>query len=388
MDRLRTSWAGAIAVLSWAVATTSAWAESSPTASPAPSVAPLRAPQPPVAPLPHQLRPNDWPQPDYFTEALKLTQLQPGDRFKTLKLSAGREPALLVLPVQMQAFGWTPAFAAIIGARLDHEIDARGLDANRQTDLFDADGPYVRRFDVSQVTAFATAHSAARVLALYVGRDAAGKDFLTLTLRKGGGQPLLAHRSVEERTEPLAALQDIGAVLPSMLSELGLTGNAVAAAGPVRRCDPGDWNLDDPGPSSERATRACHALLQGVLLPEFEWPTVHYPRPRSPAKLAWLAEAYVEAEALTPPVAKAVRTIAWSQFELTDAFATIGGAVDVDDPVARPLARLLWARERNRHMPVRSRNDSAQEYAAAAAAALPPFAQVCYINLEAVEVVR
>jgi hypothetical protein len=329
-----------------------------------------------LEPLPHQLHPNDWPQPDYFTEALKLTSFQPDKRFKALKLTRGLSLELLVLPVQMQAFGWTPAFTALVGARLDQALAARGLNANRQTDLFDSDGPYVRRFDEAQITAFASEHSHAPVLALYLGRDAAGKDFVTLTLRRAT-ELTRAHRSVDERPDPISALTAIGSQLPAMLSELGLVGNPMRPE-PERRCDASDWDLEDLTLQSPRGTRACRALVLGTLLPEFERPTVYYPRPKTAAKLAWLAEAYVEADALSPATATAVRTIAWSQFDLTDAYASVGGAIDVDDPVAQPLARLLWARERTMNMPVSSRADSVQAYAAAAANGLPPLALAAF----------
>jgi len=331
-----------------------------------------------VDPLPHQLHPNDWPQPDYFSEALKLTRFLPGERFKALKLAAGLDPDWLVLPVQLQVFGWTPAFAAIIGARLDHELARRGLNANRQTDLFDADGPYLRRFEATQIDDFAAAHPRAQVLALYLGRDATGKDFVTLTLRRGS-QLMRAHRSVKERPEPSAALEAMGSELPGMLAELGLAGESTAPTEPAHRCDASDWTLDDLNPRSDLGVRACRALITGVLLPEFGWPTA-YPRPRTPAKLAWLAEAYVESDALMPVTATAVRSIAWSQLELGKAGETLHGAIDVDDAVARPLARLLWARERTLRMPVKSRDDSADAYAAAAAAALPAFAQAVFIE--------
>jgi hypothetical protein len=163
-----------------------------------------------------------------------------------------------------------------------------------------------------------------------------------------------------------------------MLSELGLAGGPPLRAEPVQHCEAKDWELHDLTLKGEPGVRACHALVLGVLLPEFEWPTVYYPRPRTAAKLAWLAEAYVEADALAPMPATAVRTIAWSQLELTDAYATVSSAIDIDDPVARPLARLLWARERNIKMPVRSRTSSAEEYAAAAAVELPPFARAVF----------
>src|SRR5262245_20846333 len=97
-------------------------------------------------PLPHETRPDEWPQPDYFTEALKLTRFSSSANAKALKLASGVEPELLVLPVQTQVFGWAQDFNALVGARLDSQLAARGFGANRQTDVFDIEGPFVRRF--------------------------------------------------------------------------------------------------------------------------------------------------------------------------------------------------------------------------------------------------
>jgi hypothetical protein len=363
-------------------------------AQPAP-VAPAAQPAPVAAaasssasltqldPLPHELHPNDWPQPDYFTEAAKLTHFQPNARFTALKLNPGAEPDLLVLPVQMQVFGWTPAFAALVAARLDRELEERGLNANRQTELFDLDGPYARRFDDGQITAFAAAHPKARVLALYLGRDATGSDFVTLTLRSGS-QTRRAHRAVPEPAEPLDALQAMAAVLPGLLAELGLPPGAAptdpARAEPAPHCSALAWQMNDLTPASPRALRACQALVLGSLLPEFELPTRFLPRAKTPFKLAWLAQAYVESDALAPPIAKAVQTLVWSQLELTESYLTAAEQVDSDDPVIRPLARMLWAPFRGEKLPVMSRDSAVEAYAAAAAASLPPMARAALIE--------
>jgi hypothetical protein len=335
---------------------------------------------PPLDPLPHELHPTEWPQPDYFTEALKLTHFQPGERWRALKLVSGTEPAMLVLPVQMEAFGWSPAFTALVGARLDHELATRGIGANRQTDLFDADGPYVRRFADADIAAFAAAHANAPVLALYVGRDGAGKDFVTLTVRRNG-QLQRAHRSFAEGTQAAAMLDAFASNLPALLDDLDLkAGKAPLFAATPRACDAGDWALEDLKPASPGAARACHALVMGVLLPEFDWETDYYPRAKTGDKLAWLAEAWVEAGALTPESAQAVRTVAWSQLELMDSHETVNSAVDSSDPVARTLARALWARSRTRTMPVAARDEALEAYAVAAATALPPFTRAAFIE--------
>lgn len=329
-------------------------------------------------PLPHELRPNEWPQPDYFNEALKLTRFAPGDSVKSLKL-VGPSPALLVMPVQNQVYGWIPAFNAVVGASLDSELAARGLEANRQVDLFDADGPFVRRFDEAAVTAFVAQHGNAPVLALYLGRDGAGKSLVTLTLR-GSGKLQRAHRAVDEHPDPKEALDRIAGTLPAMLDELGLAGQPRVPGAAVKGCQVSDWTLAEPAPGAGRGARACQALILGVLLPEFERATTSVARPRTPAKLAWLAQAYAEAAALEPDTATALRAIAWSQLELADALEKVAQWVDSGDPVIRPLARLLWAPEHARRGPARSTDRAAIDYVAADAEKLPPFARAAYIE--------
>jgi hypothetical protein len=344
-----------------------------------------QSPQAPALdPLPHELHPADWPQPDYFGEAMKLTRLRPGERWRTLKLAPGVEPALLVLPVQMEAFGWTPAFAAIVAARLDHEIAARGFDANRQTDLFDADGPYARRFSDEDIARFAAEHPAQQVLALYVGRDGAGKDFLTLTLRRDG-RLLRAHRSFAESGPVGTALDAFSTRFPALLDELGLKADKAPPPAPPRACDAGDWELADAGPGTSRAARACRALAMGVLLPEFGWPTRRFPRIKTADKLPWLAEAWVEADALVPDSADAARTIAWSQFELTLSYEDVATAIDSKDPLARALARALWSPLRARNMPSQDRRANEEQYVRDAAAALPPFVRAVFTERAAFE---
>ncbi len=329
-------------------------------------------------PLPHESRPNDWPQPDYFTEALKLTQFTPGETAKALKL-IGPDPALLVMPVQTQVFGWNPGFSAVVGALLDGALTSRGIEANRQVDLFDIDGPFVRRFDDAAVAAFAAAHGNAPVLALYAGRDGAGQSLVTLTLR-GSGTLRRAHRAVVEHPNPKVALDAIGTVLPAMLDELGLTGQPRVAATAANGCNASHWALEAPGRGAAREVRACQSIILGVLLPEFERATTVVARPRTPAKLAWLAQAYVEAAVLEPGTAEALRAIAWSQLELADGLDKVGPLVNSTDPVVRPLARLLWAPEHARGSPARSAERMVADYAAADAEKLPPFARAAYIE--------
>lgn len=340
---------------------------------------------PRLDPLPHEVHPDSWPQPDYFTQGLTQTRFQPGARWGALKLADDARHATLVMPVQMQAFGMSPAFSAIVGARLDRELAARGVDANRQTDLFDADGPYVRRFGDAETAAFASAQQSSQVLALYIGRDGAGRGFVTLTLRREG-RLSTAHRTIDEPVRVLAALDAFSAPLADLLDELKVAARPLAQAQErERRCEADDWSLPDLKRGAPRAARACRAIVIGALLPEFEWESRPYPRPKTADKLPWLAEAWVEADALTPASARAMRTIAWSQLELADAYDSIGEAVDVDDPVLRAVARGLWAWKRARKMPTTDRTGATNDYADAAAAALPPFVRAAFLERARVE---
>lgn len=329
--------------------------------------------------LPHELRPNDWPQPDYFTEALKLTRFTPGEPFKALKL-AGSDPALLVLPVQNQVYGFHPSFNALAGALLDSELSRRGIEANRQVELFDVDGPFVRRFDDAAVAAFAAARGGAPVLALYLGRDGARQSLVTLGLRSKDGALKRAHRAVAEHADPKAQLDAIAAALPAMLDELGLTGQPREATGAAKTCQAGDWALALPTRGGSRSARACQALILGVLLPEFQRSAVLQARPRTPTKLAWLAQAYVEAAALDAATAEAIRAIAWSELELTNSRDKVAALVNSNDPVVRPLARLVWAPERARGAPARDTDRASADYVAADADKLQPFAKAVYLE--------
>ena len=333
--------------------------------------------QPPAA-MPHLAHPDQWPQPDYATNALELTSFRPGAAYKALKLRAGVMPELLVLPVQMQVFGWTPSFAALVGAQLDHVVRSRGIRANAQTDLFDVDGPFVRRFEPAAVDAFAREYPGVPILALFVGRDAVDRVFVTLVLRRAD-KTAVAHRSLKDGLDPLAVASDIDVALSGMLSELGFAKPATTVRPAPVSCDPGDWGLADPVVDEVPVRIACRALIMGTLLPDVEETALADPvKPRTPAKLAWLAQAHVESQALAAPLAQAARALAWRQLELSSARVPVAPWVDVDDPVIRPLARLLFGPERSRTKPVLSPKDALESYAASAAGGLPPFAAAVF----------
>ncbi len=326
----------------------------------------------------HLVAPVDkFPQPDYFLHALKHTKFQPEGRFKTLKLTSSLQPDLLVLPVQSQAFGWTPAFAALVAAQLDHELSVRGVNANRQTDLFDVDGPYVRRFDEADIQSFAGLYPKASVLALYIGRDAVGKVFITMTLKRGEQQSVV-HRTLPDQAAAPAVLASMVATFPPMLSELKLGRTSPEVSARRQTCDMQDWRLPDPSPADDAAQRACRALILGTLLPELDRASWQYPSLLTPAKLAWLAQAYAEAPALAVHISSAIQSLAWAQLGLDPTKGPVPSAVD--DPVVQPLTRLVFARSAISTSPVKSPDDAVQAAAAEAARELPPFAAAVFME--------
>ncbi|HEV8691016.1 MAG TPA: hypothetical protein VGQ91_12015 [Ideonella sp.] len=336
------------------------------------------APSSVPATLPHEVDPKTWPLPDYFDMALQLTAQKVGERASSLRLALSREPAVIVLPVQTQAFGWSPAMRALVGAQLDRELAARGVDASRQTDIADAHGPFVRRFSDQQLEALARAHPRSKLLGLYLGHDSRGTTFLTL-VGGTGATAKLARRSVAQPASPSQALQTVGTALPAMLAELGFGAATARVSGaPVAAsCSADTWALADPAPDAPASVRACHAIVLATLAPEFE-PARLAPVPRTPSKLAWLAQAHVEADSLASqggPFA-AIRALAWAQLQLADGWPAIAPLVDSNDPVVRPLARLLWAPRRASTIPASSIRDAALRYMLADMEQLPPYARV------------
>lgn len=336
--------------------------------------------------IPHEKNPQAWPQPDYFSEALKLTAIKADERYRTLGLQGPPSlpsPALIVVPVQTQAFGFGPAFRAVIGARLDHELAARGAGANRQPDVVDGYGPFARRFEDAVIDTFAAQHPRSKLLALYIGHDGISTAFVTLVL-KTGDKRVVAHRSLALVDAPLPAINALAGVLPEMLAEVGFgagtTPSAKAAAAPG--CSSETWSLRGLEPGVSAPGRACHALAVGSLLPDFETGDSMMANAMSPAKLAWLASAWVEAGAQSPPTptALAIRDIAWAQLKLGEPAALAPAFASSGDPVVAPLARLLTARARSAAMPVRSKREESARYIEEAVASLPPFARAVFVE--------
>lgn len=335
--------------------------------------------------MPHEATPDARPYPEYVAEALKLTQLATDDSVKAVRLHAanGERHRYLVLPIQTEAFGFTPAFRALVAAHLDHELARRGIDGNRQTDVLDAYGPFVRRLDDATWGALSKQNPSSALVGLYLGHDGADKAFLTLVLREGD-RTQRARRDLPLPAKPREAAMALAALLPSLLDELRL-GAAPAPASTVATddtCKEQTWQLIRATNSADGVPLACHAIVVGTLLPEFEDSRSYFPSSYTPAKLAWLATAYVEAErrAAATATSKSIQDIAWSQLQLDDAAGPVLNHTQSSDPVVSRLAKLLTSRQRSGTSPVRSGREATERYVEDAAQGLPDFARAAFIE--------
>jgi len=332
--------------------------------------------------IPHEKQPDVRPYPEYLAEALKLTRLSTDERFKTVRLrtAPGTERRYVVLPVQTEAFGFTPAFRALLAAQLDHELAARRIDGNRQTDVVDAYGPFARRLDESTLKDLATANPSANLLGLYVGHDAIDKAYLTLVLRDGD-RTRSASRDLALPAKPREAMAAMSALLPALVDELQLGGRPVPvnSAAPEPQCKKEAWQLASADVRDVDAL-ACHALIIGTLLPEFDDGSSGSLPTMTRAKYAWLAAAYVEAGHWHGTAAsKAIQELAWSQLRLAEDSA-LGIPVQSTDPVVGPLTRLLSAHQRTRTSPTRSVREATARYVEETAQNLPAFARAVFVE--------
>ena len=335
----------------------------------------------PLPILPHVATPDAALYPDYLALALSHTQLADDPRWRPLHLTLapGRaQPAVIVLPVQTQAFGFSPTFRALLGARLDQELQRRHVDASTQSDIVDWRGPFVRRSDDATVAAFAAEHPGAALLALYLGHDQQGHAFVTLG-RTDAGKARLAHRRLDIPQDRLPALDAVTAALPGLLAELDLGASRPAAALAADRaggCQAGDWELMDLAPAAGPVATACHALLMGTLMPDYLSLVADLTQPSAPDRLAWLARAWVEASALAAQqtALRSVASLAAFQLRLDDAQRSAPPLEGEPDVVVRPLARMLSAGRQAATSPNVSGADARMRYVTPALAGLPPFA--------------
>lgn len=356
-----------------------AWAAAQ-TPPPAPAAAPMmplaRTPdelkaliQRKVPPMPHEAQPQRWPQPDYFAAALALTPLKPSERAAAPRV--GGTAPLAVLPVQTQAFGFAPVFRAMLGAELDLQLEGRGLQASAQTEVVDAGGPFVRRFDEAALAALPAQLPGRRLVLLYAGHDGIDTMFLTLVVRDAAGQKT-AHEALALSGDAGEALDAAAAALARLLPAAGLAGTPSPLPPGSGACDAGLWTLGAAPAARDLRQQACQALLAGSLLPNYA--PAHWPvGVSSPARLAWLARAFMRARRSpdSDPTSTALRGLAAYQLGLLP--GPINGALLPADPVVSRLARLL-ALPTVRQAPVQSTRDARARQLAAMVDGLPPFA--------------
>lgn len=356
-------------------------------ADPPAASAPAASLAPATPELPHVLHPDAPLYPDYYALALAQTTVTDDSAFRALRLQAGAQgtPSLIVLPIQTQAFGFSPTFRAVVGARLDLELRRRHIEATRQTDIVDWRGPFVRRLDDATVDAFAAEHPGATLLTLYLGHDGSGHAFVTLGKRKDGKTALARRRvdiprSTDILQDELTTLDLFAQTLLPLLADVGLGDTKPGTPmdpGNTGGCGADAWQLNDVAPNTRPDITACHALLMGTLMPNFSSVVASQTQPDTPARAAWLARAWVEADALAGgiPAMKDVATLAAVQLHLGRLFVTAVPLADSTDPVVRPLARMLTARERASKAPTRSSRAAVDDSVAQDTSGLPPFAR-------------
>lgn len=376
-------------VAAWALVATSAMSVSTafaqaagPAASaPLPSWTAFPAKLGPMPVLAHEQSPDARPYPDYFSQALKLTRLQADERFGSVRVH-GAAHRHVVLPVQTEGFGFAPGIRSLIGAELDHALSVRGVDGNRQTDVLDASGPFARRLDESILDTLAADYPSAALLLLYIGHDGVDKAFVTLERRQGKHRQVV-HRDVLLPDSAHEAVVALAAQLPALLDELQLGAPAQASPGPVARaaaCRDEDWQLAVPA-AGDSAAWACHAIVMGSLLPPFDEDASSFAPGGTPARLAWLATAYVEAAHWpAAPAARSIRELAWRQLGLDDAAQRAANVEPSADPVAGRLARMLLAHRNAATSPVRSARDAAARLVDKASEGLPAYAQAVFVE--------
>lgn len=335
---------------------------------------------------PHERYPDRWPQPDYLGLTLQAVGQGVEPRYRSLRLrriAGAPAPALIVLPPQGQAFGFGVAFRAIVAAHLDRELATRGVDANRQTDIVDIDGPFARQLDDAAVAALSAQHPGTPMLALHLGHDGVASAFLTLTLRQGD-KSVRAHKTTPLADDLWQAADQLARQLPALLSELGFGRPMTTESGPSSAggCPVATWALADPPVRAPAADRACHAIAVGTLLPNFERPAANLMGLMSPAKAAWLAGALVESAPLAGGSAslRAVQELARAQLDIGPPSSQLLALDGLGDPVVEPLLRLVSARQRFSAAPVASARDAIARYVEPVAVGLPAFARAVFLE--------
>lgn len=333
---------------------------------------------PPAPRLPHEAKPDAWPQPDYFQESLKLTSRKPKERAASLRLRLPADrpvPPYIVLPVQTQAFGFAAPFRALLGAELDAQLDRQGVAASNQTDIVDAHGPFVRRLDETAVAELLRQTAASKAVVLHAGHDGAQTLFLTLVVRDAKGQSV-AHRSLALPDDPAQAVRAVADALPALMKTAGLPLQPRAPqAGSA--CELSAWSLANPAAEAGAMPKACLALAVGALLPDYDDSGMPGSTQSTEARLAWLARAHAQAGLAQPESAesRAIRQLAWAQLGLSQTPAPgVSGLLASKDPVVSRVARLVLLPV-VRQSPVQSERDGIRRQVETVAKGLPDFAQ-------------
>lgn len=332
----------------------------------------------PAPRLPHELKPDAWPQPDYFKLALQLTGRKPNERAASLRLRLPADrpvPPFIVLPVQTQAFGFSAPFRALLGAELDAQLDRQGIVTGRQTDVLDVQGPFVRRLDDEAITGMLSHAPSSKAVVLHAGHDGAQTLFLTLVVRDAKGQSL-AHRSLPLPDDPEEALRGVATALPELIKSAGLPLRPRAPqAGSA--CELSAWSLANLPADATPMARACAALAIASLLPDFDSTGMPGATQSSESRLAFLAQAHAQAGLARPESteSQAVRKLAWVQLGLSQApNPGVSGLLASKDPVVSRVARLVLLPV-VRHSPVQSERDGIRRQIESVAKGLPDFAQ-------------
>lgn len=333
---------------------------------------------PPAPRLPHELRPETWPQPDYFQETLKLTSRAPRERVAEPRLrlpASGARPDYIVLPVQTQAFAFSAPFRARVGAELDAWLDQLSLAVTAQTDILDAHGPFVRRLPDAPLEGLLRLHGG-RLIGLYLGHDGADTAFLTLTVQDAAGRRG-AHRSFALPDDPDQAARAVAQRLPDLTRELKL-GAPVPGPRPTGRgaCDLSAWQLADGDHADTTLQRACAALAVGTLMPDFDVSGMPGATQSTDSRLAWLSRALVLSDQIQPPTAasQAIGHLARAQIDTNTKLPPgVAALTASSDPVISRAARLV-ALAQWRSAPVRSSREAMRRQVDKVGEGLPPLA--------------
>jgi hypothetical protein len=336
----------------------------------------------PAPRLPHELKPDAWPQPDYFKLALQLAGRKPNERASSLRLRLPADrpvPPYIVLPVQTQAFGFSAPFRALLGAELDAQLDRQGIVASRQTDVVDAQGPFVRRLDEAAIIGMLGQTPASKAVVLHAGHDGAQTLFLTLVVRDAKGQTV-AHRNLPLPDDPEEAIRGAAAALAELIKTAGLPLQPrVPQAGTA--CELSAWSLANLPVEATSMSRACAAVAAASLLPDFDATGMPGATQSTESRLALLAQAYAQAALARPESteSQAIRQLAWAQLGLSRAQTQtqtpgVSGLLASKDPVVSRVARLVLLPV-VRHSPVQSEREGIRRQIESVAKGLPDFAQ-------------